>query len=167
MLNDFVNLRSLDRFRQIGRGCQLLGAVLILGPTLAAISSAITPVPPSFLDPLPDYNPSVFALHHPSLVALVSAVIGLLLVAIGTGFLAARPWALVAMRRACWTAACISTAGGVLWALSIHGVSNLKAQVLGVGSSIVAIAFALLFWRVDRELDKPEYAVRFHGPTNQ
>ena len=169
MLSDIANFRRLDRFQQIGRGCQVAGVAFILGPTLGAIIRATAPTPTSssLLDPLPSYNPSVFALHHPGLVALITAALGLPLVAIGSGFLATRPWALVAMRRACWAAASISVVVGALWAFSLLGLSNLATQAFGVASVLVTLVFALLFWRVGRELKKREYAVRFHAATSE
>ena len=163
MFNDLLNFRRLDRFRQVGRGFQFVGVASSLGPILAASIRTLGPVPAAnpMLDALPPYNPTAFSFRHPLWVAAIGVPLGLVLVVIGTQFLASRPWAWVATKVSCWVYALAMLVHAGLWALSLRGPAPSGGRTFGLMSIAVSVIFAgFLVWLVG-QLNAPEIRVRF------
>jgi len=161
-----LNLRDLDRFRQIGRYAQLVGALLVVAPTLSAIMRTVTgPTGPNtLLDPLVAFNPTGFAYRHPLWVAAGSAPLGIATLVIGTRFLSRQPSARLAMNRLCWLGVWLCLAQAALFGLSIPFMLGFP---IIVGFAVVAVLmcgfFALILYRVIGDLTNPEILAEFGG----
>jgi hypothetical protein len=162
MIGDLINLRSLDRPKQLGRLAQVLGFAGVVGPIASVVTRATIPVasPGPMIDSLPQFSPLVVAFQHQLLILPFNVLLGICLMYIGTSFLANRPWALVAMRKACWFGVGLSLVAAALFVLSIVGPVHPVARFFSLACVGVCIAWAVILGRVARELDGPAFEER-------
>jgi hypothetical protein len=168
MVSDFVNLKTLDRPTQIGRLAQALGFAGIVGPIVNAVARAAIAVaePAPLIGSLPSFSPLVVGFHHHLLILPFNVFLGACLMYIGTGFLANRPWALGAMRKACWAGVGLSLLAAFLFALSILGPVHPVARLISLACVGVAIAWVVILVRVARELAGPTFEAHFGTATS-
>ena len=163
MLSDFINIRTLDRFHQIGRYAQLAGALMIVGPSFAAVTNVLVPssVPNPFLDKLPEFNPSAIAYRHPLWSAAAIIPIGIVAIVVGTQFLSKRPWAARAMNRLCWFGLALLLIEGALFGVSALSVQTPVLIVFSVAAILLCGFFAHILFRTTRDLKRPDVLGQF------
>jgi len=158
-----IGSRSSDPVRRIGGWTQLFGAVFILGPVasyLIRVFQGLPPLPTEF-SALPPYNPSVLGARFPLLSALVSGLVGSLLIVTGTGFRQGRRWALRWLTTICQVGMVMVVVLGVLWIVSALPVSVWPVRAIGVGAIVVTPLGCYWLWRLLQDLHRLEVTARF------